>query len=306
VAKGDEVVERERVRRQAEGGAGEAATALDEALAHAHKILADREPKAKDQLRSLEDPDVRRGRHGAYFDGYLLDISVDADSELVTAVDVLPANADEAADTRALIEAEEEAHGNDVACVSIDSIGYRGDVLEALTDAETGPHVSVVVPPYDRNGRAASRLRSDQFEVDEARGRLRCPAGQETSIATRSKTSAGVTYSFTPGQCRACPLREQCLGAGSTASRRTVFKSDYERQLVRAREAARTPAYEAVRREHPRVERKLADMIRYHGGRRVRYRRLERVRVQYVLTAMAVNIKRIVNVLLPQLQAQPA
>ena len=100
-------------------------------LEQARKILNDRTPKAPDQLRSLTDPEARRSQHGEFYDGYLCDVCLDADSDLITAIDVLPANADEAANARALIESEEKAHGVDIENLSIDAIGYNGAVLKA-------------------------------------------------------------------------------------------------------------------------------------------------------------------------------
>jgi hypothetical protein len=77
---------------------------LQSALALAHKILADREdPKAGDKVVSVHDPDARRGMHGGYFEGYLLDVAMDADSEIITAVNVLPGNGDEGLDAAVLI-----------------------------------------------------------------------------------------------------------------------------------------------------------------------------------------------------------
>ena len=52
-----------------------------------------------------------------------------------------------------------------------------------------------------------------------------------------------------------------------------------------------------ARQEHPRIERKLAELVRWHGGRRVRYRGRLRVKMQYVLMAMVVNCKRMVKLL---------
>ena len=83
--------------------------ALETALKLAHKILKDREPGVGDKLLSLKDPDARRNKHGAYYDGYLLDVSLDADSELICGIDALPSNADEAANAKNLIEDEEAA-----------------------------------------------------------------------------------------------------------------------------------------------------------------------------------------------------
>jgi Transposase domain (DUF772) len=97
---------------------------LRPALALARKILADRDaPAAGDQVRSVHDADARRGFHGGYCDGYLLDVTRDADSEMLTAINVLPGNGDEGADAAVLIRQEEQAHGNDVEALSIDGAG---------------------------------------------------------------------------------------------------------------------------------------------------------------------------------------
>jgi hypothetical protein len=93
--------------------------ALADALALAHKLLADRDnPDGGDRVVSIQDMDARRGMHGAYFTGYLLDVAIDADSQLTTALSVLPANADEAADATSLITYEEHVHSNDVQILS--------------------------------------------------------------------------------------------------------------------------------------------------------------------------------------------
>jgi len=85
-----------------------------------------------------------------------------------------------------------------------------------------------------------------------------------------------------------------------------VIKNDYEAQYRAAPQRAQTTAYRAVRREQPRIERKLAEMMRWHDGRRVRYRGRLRVKIQDLLTAAVVNCKRIVKLLSVPLQLQPA
>jgi hypothetical protein len=94
---------------------------FEEAISWAHHVLADqdRPPSKKkgekrDRLLSLVAPEARQGKHGIYYAGYQLDISLDASSELLTAVNVLPANGDEAADAETLIRTEEMAHHNDI------------------------------------------------------------------------------------------------------------------------------------------------------------------------------------------------
>jgi hypothetical protein len=52
-----------------------------------------------------------------------------------------------------------------------------------------------------------------------------------------------------------------------------------------------------MRRQHKAIERKLADMVRWHGGRVLRYRGRRRGLIQYLLTGIVVNIKRLVRLL---------
>jgi len=292
---------REAVARAPAGVSEEQAGAFRAALAVAHKVLNDREPEAKDKLRSLVDPEVRTGKHGDYYDGYLLDVSMDADSELICAVEVLSANGDEAANAKPLIASEEQAHGNDIASLSIDRIGYRGDVRAELSDAADGPQLTVYVPPIDRTSLAPELFQPDVFLLNEAGDEVCCPGGATTR--TRSPREHGWKFHFRPTQCRACPVRAQCLRPTARGGR-TVIKNNYEAQYRAAQQRAQTVAYQEVRRQHPRIDRKLADLIRWHNGRRVRYRGRLRVKVQYLLTAVVVNCKRIVKLLTLPFQPQ--
>lgn len=270
---------------------------LEEALAVAHHVLADQDDPTKgDRVRSASDPDARRGKHGVYYDGYILDISMDAESELLTAVEVLPANGDEAADAAALLSTEKAAHGNRVQAVSLDGIGFRGDVLHELGDPQ-GLNVTVYVPVWDWSTQARGFFQPTDFLLDRARMVLRCPGGQETRRRNRHEGDNGWSFHFCRRQCAACPLLGQCMPRLPQRDGRQVLKNDYEAEYLAARERTQSPEYTAVRSQHPKVERKLAEIVRYHGGRRTRYRGRRRTRVQYLLTALVVNIKRMVGLL---------
>jgi transposase len=268
---------------------------LRAALALAHKVLADRaDPEGGDKLLSAHDPDARCGKHGQYFDGYLLDVAMDADSELLTAVNVLPANGDEGADALLLIRQEEQAHGNDVEALSLDSAGYRGPLLHALT-AAPGPQLEVFVPP--KQAPAAVGFPAERFALDVLDGQtLTCPAGQTTRQRARNTNDTGWKYRFSKAQCGGCPLRGECL-ADAQVRQRSVIKNDYEAEYAAAQAKAQTPEYAVVRRRHPAIERKLAEMVRRHGARQARYRGRPRVLYQGLLTGLVVNLKRLVRLL---------
>lgn len=265
---------------------------LQTALALAHKVLADRDdPQASDKVISVHDPDARCGKHGAFFDGYLVDVTMDADSELLTGVNVLPANGDEGGDAAWLIQQEEAAQGNDVAAISIDGAGYRGTVLRELTDPE-GLHLEVFTPPAERI--PLTVFGPDAFSLSQDGKTLTCPAGQTTTNHQRNHNGTGEKFRFSKKQCGACPLRGQCLADPTTRSR-TVVKNDYEAEYRAAQAKAQTAAYRQVRKEHPAIERKLSELVRRHDLRQARYRGLSKVLRQALLTGVAVNVKRLVK-----------
>lgn len=265
--------------------------ALHRALKLGHKVLADRaNPKATDKLISVHDPDARCGKHGEFFDGYLADVAMDADSHLITGVNVLPANGDEGADAPYLIEQEEKAHGNQVEAVSIDGAGYRGDVLRELTDP-AGLNLEVFTPPKQRI--PLTVFGPDDFQLSADRATLTCPAGQIATSKSRNERDSGTQFYFRKTQCQACPLRDQCIAPTITA--RTVAKNDYEAEYKAAQAKAQTPEYKRIRKEHPAIERKLSELVNRHDLRHARYRGLTKVLRQALLTALVVNCKRIVK-----------
>lgn len=277
---------------------------FETARALAHQVLADRaDPDGPDQVRSVVDPEARRGKHGDFYTGYLLDMSMDADSELITAVELLPANGDEGADAETLIRQEETAHGNDVAALSMDGAGYRGEILRRVQDP-TGLGLTLYVPPSAPSYPEGYFIPAD-FTLNEAGDTLTCPTGQQTQVRGRNRKDTGWRFTFRQRDCAACPLLARCTPKLAAKHGRTVTKNDYQAEYDAAQARARTPDYQAVRREHPKVERKLAELVRQHGGRRARYWGRARVKIQALLTALVVNVKRMVKLLLGDAPVSP-
>jgi transposase len=270
---------------------------LQRALEVANKLLADREPGAQDRLASAVDPDARVGMHGGYFVGYLLDLAMDADSELITSLNVLPGNGPEAADAITLIEQEEAAQGNDVEGLSMDGAGYNGPLLRELTDPEKLNLDMTVPPPTPAERTTFGPERFTLTVIDEHRGEVTCPNGQTTRQRCRTRQDTGHRYQFKTSQCRGCPLRKECLTNPDSPRGRVVIKNDYEAEYKRVEAKAQTPEYEQTRRIHPKIERKLNELVRHHQSRRARFRGLPKVLIHAVLTALVVNVKRMVKLL---------
>lgn len=260
----------------------------------AHKILADQDnPKAGDRVRSTVDPEVRRSKHGEWYDGYQVDISMDADSELITEINVLPANGDEAADTVELVRQEEAAHRNDIQAISIDGAGFNGPLLRELEDPEDLATNAFTPPPKKRE---TEIFTPDDFTEDEQQDAVKCPAGETSYRRERDHRDRGWIYRFTKTTCQGCPMLDRCMThPPKGAYGKTVRKTDYEAEYRRAREKANTAEYQAVRQEHPMVERKLGEMLNRHGGRHTRYRGRWKTLIHELMAGMATNVKRLVT-----------
>jgi transposase len=290
----------QRLQEQAAAASMAAAARRDlgAALDLAHRVLVDRDEKSKgsksDRVVSVHDPEARTGKHGDWYTGYLLDVAEDADSEIITAINVLPANGDEGADAAKLITQEEQAQRNDVETLSMDGAGFRGDVLRDLTNPQR-LSLEVITPPPLEPERTV--FGSEAFTLDAAGEELTCPNGAKTQKRTRIDSAHGWQFYFSVQQCAGCPLRSQCLQKPERRSSRRVLKNDYEAEYRRARAKAQTPAFARVRKEHPKIERKLGEMARWHRARRARYWGRAKILVQGLLTAMVVNVKRIAHLL---------
>ena len=260
----------------------------------AHKILADQEhPEAGDRTLSVVDPEARRGKHGQWYDGYVVDVMADVDSELITEINVLRAGGDEAVDAVQLVRQEEEAHGNDIAALSMDGAGFNGPMLRELEDPQ-GLAVNTFVPPKTPSSRVT--FTPDDFAEDAERRSVKCPAGETSRYRQRDFSGRAWMHRFALGTCLGCPLLSRCMPHPPTGRYgRTVCKNDYEVEYRRARAKSETSEYKEVRKEHPLVERKLGEMLNRHGGRRASYWGIDKVLIQELMAGFATNVKRMVH-----------
>jgi transposase len=268
--------------------------ALVQKRALAHKILADQEhPKSGDRTLSIVDADARCGKHGQWYDGYVIDVTLDPDSKLFIELNLLPAGGDEATDAVILVRQEEDAHGNDVAALSIDGAGFNGPMLRELEDPN-GLAVNVIVPaPKESDSKLFT---PDDFVTDPETGRARCPAGVTSTHRERDEGQHGWIHRFPRQDCDACPLLERCMKNPPRGHYgRKVRKNDYEPEYRRAREKVGTETYKETRAEHPLIERKLGEMLNRHGGRRPRYWGTPKVLIHELMAVLATNVRELVS-----------
>ena len=242
-----------------------------------------------DRVVSFVDPDARWGHKAPDkpFCGSKAHETLDPDSRLLAAVDVVPGNANEAVRTDTLLAREAPALPEGVVVIA-DGLYHNATTVGPVEDAGGRPCFS---------GLTAPRV-SDAFTYEAATDQMICAEGQR-SIG-KARVDHGDLYYFSMHDCAACPRRAECLTPGEREGkahpRRRVYLSDVRKRQVVAGEAGK-----AWRKAHlrlrSRIEPKFAEQMVHHGLRRARYWGLAKVTGQVLVNAITVNLKRAVKLL---------
>ena len=128
---------------------------------------------SRDGMMSVHDPDMRHGHKSSSrrFDGHKAAIVVDTDSQLITAVEVLPGNAPDNLGALELVEQSEASTGVPVEEAMGDAAYGDGDTRQAFADA--GRTLIARVP-----GRPIrSHFPKEDFRIDLESGNLHLSGG---------------------------------------------------------------------------------------------------------------------------------
>ena len=245
---------------------------------------------APERIVSVHDPEMRHGRKSVSqrFDGYKAAIAVDVDQQLITAVDVLPANAHDAEGAQMLVEQSERNTQTQVETVI-------GDTAYGTLEQRLASHTNdrLLVAPVPKPP-ATGRFTKADFQIDPSGESVRCPAGETTSLwygqkrTTRRGTSfLHKAFRFPQNQCHACALRSRCLKPG--ARWRSLTVNQHEDLLQAAHQFQRTDRFRQLYRLRVTVEHRIARMIQL-GMRNARYFGSSKVLFQIAMVAAVANL----------------
>ena len=162
---------------------------------------------------------------------------------------------------------------------------------------------------YHWQAREGTGFEASQFVLDWQHECATCPAGQTSSSWTPAQDRRGkpvIKIKFAIQDCRPCPSREQCTHSQSASPRRvlTVRPEPQYHALQAARQRQATQEFKTAYAARAGIEGTLSQGIRAFGLRQARYRGLEKVHLQQVLTATAFNVCRMYAWLTEQPRAQ--
>jgi hypothetical protein len=190
-----------------------------------------------------------------------------------------------------LIVAQQEHHDLTPHKLLYDAAAGKGKTLARVREVSAGE--TQLVSPLIGFKKNSPRFTPYDFTLSEDGSTLTCPNGQSSTTAYRSGDGEGRDFRFHHSLCHNCPLWANCRAQqpGSTAYRK-VFISDYRSDVDAARAYNETDAFAADRKRRPRVERFVAELVRYNGARRARRRGLQAADFQAKGAALALNLKR--------------
>jgi transposase len=262
--------------------------ALRERRVRCKAMLAELERSGESQL-SLTDPDSRAmAAHTRVAVGYNAQVAVDAKHKLIVEQQVT----NQVVDLGLLTPTAEPAKaalGVETIAVVADRGYFKIEDIEACEQAGMEPYV-----PRPQRGPSVRGgfYRKDEFSYEPGTDSFLCPAGQRLGVYSSSLLRGLKKIKYANRiACRDCRLRAKCMGN----SFRLVSRLENEAVLDRmAARIARRPGIFARRRET--VEHPFGSIKQWMNQGAFLMRGMEAVRGEFSLTALAYNLRRVLNI----------
>jgi hypothetical protein len=219
--------------------------------------------------------------------GYNVQVAVDTKHKLIVEQQVT----NHVVDMGLLTETAEPARqilGVETIDVVADKGYFKIEDIEACEKAGMVPYV-----PRPQRGPSVREglFRKDEFKYDAETDSMICPAGQRLHPYTSSLMRGLKKINYANrAACRDCPLRSRCTGNQFRAVSRLENEAVLDRMAARL---AQRPGILDRRREA--VEHPFGTIKQWMYQGAFLMRGLEKVRAEFNLTALAYNIRRVLN-----------
>jgi transposase len=252
------------------------------------------EPKFVERSISMTDPEAgflqRPGKPQGMH--YLDHQSIDAMNGIIVDVAVTPGNANDASPYLDRIDYMRKNIGLPIEAVGVDSAYDTSLIHQELS--EIG--VDVYTPKNEDEQSYKVEFTRHVFEHDEKNDVFVCPAGEQLSLKCLQRTEHSIFREYRADNkvCGSCPLQERCLAPSQKC--RKLLVNIFETAFRRSHEKDGTP-------EHKRIlalrqiwsEGTFAAQKARHNLSRLYRRGLEAAEEHCLMSAMAINLKRMVK-----------
>lgn len=239
--------------------------------------------------KSTTDPDAtitRKSGAGSHL-SYKAHIATDTNG-IITAVSASPSVSHDIGSVPILIESHERMLGTP-SWVAADTKYGSEECLKYLQDK----NIKTAIRPETKTSKPGY-FSKNKFIYDRAKDCYVCPNGKLLKRRSKNYPQNRISYNSNKKDCNLCPLKGKCISGGSF---RTVShydslcyfkaKSWYDSGYGRVMQKLRGTILEGI----------MGQAKTYHGMSRARFRGLNKVEIQFLLTATALNLKKMVKML---------
>jgi transposase len=282
-------------------GPGQASRAVREYL---DGLDADGRPETMRKSISVTDPAAEWtcAPGGPAFFGYSTNYLVDVHYGVIVDVEATSAHRiQEVEATRTMIDRVEDRFGIKPKRLIGDMAYGAAKLLAWMVDNKAiEPHV----PLWDKTQRTDDTLSSSDFRWDEKRNEYRCPQGWalRTDWRTFKNPRSRITkentilYKSRQSDCARCPMKARCCPHTPI---RKIRRSIHEDARNVARAVAKTHLCKQSRKDRKKVEILFAHLKRILNLRRLRLRGPSGAHDEFLLAAIAQNLRRMARRLCP-------
>jgi transposase len=156
--------------------------------------------------------------------------------------------------------------------------------------------IGPVLPDNSWQARAGQGFAVACFTLDWEARRATCPQGRPSTKWSATHDDHGnaiINIRFAGADCAACPSRVQCTHSREGPREITVRPAAQHQALQAARQRQTTAEFKAEYAARAGVEGTLSQGLRVCELRRARYLGLAKTRLQHVLAAAALNLRRL-------------
>lgn len=248
-----------------------------------------RKKKGKGRMISPVDRDARWGAKSdkKTFPGYKVH-STESEKEFITGIDVTPGDVP---DDKVLPERVDDLNRKGMKPEKMRGDGKYGTLDNRKKLKEKGTWLSA---PEINGKNPHGGFTIDNFEYDSEKNSLRCPGGKTAEKSYFVKSNNKLRFYFSRTDCSECKQKDNC----TKRDYRTVDISIDDLELLdEVKRYNATDEYLEDKKKRARIEPKQGEMKNLHGLKRAKYRGLLRVKVQAIMTAIVVNLKRFIKLL---------
>jgi transposase len=253
-------------------------------------------PKTVEKTTSKTDPNAgilnRPGKPGGFH--YLDHQTIDAKCGIIVDAFATAGNTPDCAPFLDRIEHIEDDLGLKIEAVAVDS-AYDNSLVHQELEMRK---IEIFTPQKALSAFSKVEFAREAFAYDQALDAFVCPNGETLKLRCLQRTESGIfrEYRAEPKACRACPYRKKCLAPSQRA--RKIQVNIFEKAVKRHHARDGSPEYRhALKMRQIWCEGTFAAQKARHNLRQIFRRGIEAAQTHCLLSATAINLKRLAKCL---------